>query len=130
MKHLVMALLSHLLKGMLAPYVRLVLKLLQIEAAARLVRVVQMVRMLFLGWLALCLMVVLAMAGLVLAHVGLYLLLPFPANAITLLALGVFYLLLAGLVLAWACSGRTWMKYSKAGSMVESALGHKGPEGK
>ncbi len=130
MKHLVMALLSHLLKGMLAPYVRLVLKLLQIEAAARLVRVVQMARMLFLGWLVLCLMAVLAVAGLVLTHVGLYLLLPWPANAITLLALGVFYLLIATLVLVWACSGRTWMKYSKAGSLVESALGHKGPEGK
>lgn len=126
MKHLLAALLTRLLKGMLAPYVRLVLHLLRIEAAARMVRVVRMARLLFLGWLALCLLAVLVVAGLVLAHVGLYLLLPFPANAITLLALGVFYLLLAGLVLAWAMSERTWLRVSGAGKRVDSALGNRG----
>ena len=112
-------------KWLLGRYRRTALELLRIEAAVWYVRGVNAGRLFLIGGLALALLVELLIVGFVLLHVGLYALLPAPANAITILALGAFYLLVAGLVLRWLCAEKTWMKYSKADRCVAQAIRQK-----
>jgi hypothetical protein len=103
-------------------YRRLSLEWLRLEAALWYVRGVRTARAAFLSVLLLAVCVLLAAAGFVLVHIGLYALLPWPANARTLLILGAFYLLLAGWSLWWVCSEKTWMRYSNARQIMERAL--------
>ncbi len=107
----------------LKSYRRASLDLLRIEAAVWYVRGVGAARQLFIGVLALAFLVALAVVGFVLLHVGLYALLPAPANALVLLVLGAVYLAGALLALRWACAEKTWMKYSKADHYVRQATG-------
>ena len=127
-----MQLLSSLLKrvsqGVLAPYGRVLLDLLQIEAAANMVSSVRTARQLFLGGLVMVILAMLAITGLVLAHFALYTLLPTPTNAIVLLALGILYLLVAALVLLWVSREKTWMELSGAAHKVDQATGKAPPD--
>ncbi len=100
---------------------RISVDLLKIKAVVWYVRGVGVARRLFIGMVGLAFLLALAVSGFLLIHIGIYALLPAPANAIVLLSLGVIYLLTAVLVLRWACSEKTWMKYSKADHYVELA---------
>lgn len=122
MKQLLSVIMPRVLR-LLERYSQVSLDLVRIEAAVWYVRGVGAARQLFIGGLALSFVVALAVGGFVLLHVGLYALLPTPANAISLLSLGAIYLLIAILVLRWACAEKTWMKYSKAANFVERATG-------
>ncbi len=127
-----MQLLSSLLKrvsqGVLAPYGRVLLDLLQIEAAANMVSSVRTARQLFLGGLVMVILAMLAITGLVLAHFALYTLLPTPTNTIVLLALGILYLLVVALVLLWVSREKTWMELSGAAHKVDQATGKAPPD--
>lgn len=127
MKHLPPVFMPRVALWLLKSYNRVALDRLRIEAAVWYVRGVGAARQLFIGGLALSFVVALAGAGFVLLHLGLYALLPAPANAISLLALGAFYLMIAILVVRWACAEKTWMKYSKATHYVERAVGTSPP---
>lgn len=127
MKHLLSVFMPRVALWLLKSYRRMALDRLRIEAAVWYVRGVRTARQLFIGGLALSFVVALAGAGFVLMHLGLYALLPAPANAISLLALGAFYLMVAILILRWACTEKTWMKYSKAAHYVERAVGTSPP---
>ncbi|MGI6495382.1 MAG: hypothetical protein ACOX5G_04720 [Kiritimatiellia bacterium] len=94
----------------------------QLRAASCYLKTVRNVRLAFLGLLALAMMLMLLGGGLVLLHVGLYLLLPAPANVIVLLVFGALYVLVALVALAVACSEKTWMRASGAETFSRKAL--------
>ncbi|MHB9144497.1 MAG: hypothetical protein ACYC5Y_04090 [Symbiobacteriia bacterium] len=121
MKQFLSTLLTRVALRLLKSYRRVSLDLLRIEVAGWYVRGVGAARQLFISGLAMAFLVALAVVGFLLMHLGLYALLPAPANAVALLALGALYLIVAILGLRWACSEKTWMKYSKAAHYVELA---------
>jgi len=125
-KRLLNALFGSGLVWLAGHYRRLSLDLVKIRAAIWYLKGVQAARRAFIGVVALGLCLGLVLAGFVLVHVGLFLLLPHPANAIVLLALGAIYLVGALLALRWACSEKTWLKFSNASRYT--ALATKKPE--
>ena len=127
MKKFISGLLTSVALALLKSYRRVSLDLIRIEAALWYVRGVGVARQIFIGGLGVSVLVALAAVGFLLVHAGLFALLPAPAGAIVLLALGAVYLLVAVLALRHVCSEKTWMKYSKAGQYVEIAAGTKPP---
>ena len=127
-----MQLLSSLLKrvsqGVLAPYGRVLLDLLQIEAAANMVSSVRTAPPALPGRLGH------GHPG----HAGDHgfgtgaFRAVHPAadatNAIVLLALGILYLLVAALVLLWVSREKTWMELSGAAHKVDQATGKAPPD--
>lgn len=93
---------------------------LQIRALRLYLRGVGTARQLFILGLLLACVLGLLLAGFVLAHVGLFLLLPLSLAAKGWLAvgLGAFYFLVAALSLAACCRQRTWLKASGAESFL------------
>jgi hypothetical protein len=86
----------------------------RLRGAILYLRAVQAARGLYLVGLATTLCATLAGAGFVLLHIGLYVLLPAPADALTLMGLGVIYLV-AGISLVVAfIKEQRWMKASGA----------------
>ncbi len=94
----------------------------QLRAAAIYLKGVKGARLAFLGVIALAMLMMLLGGGFALLHIGLYLLLPSPANIITMLALGFVYTLLAIIALAKICSEKTWMQVTGAGKIASRAL--------
>lgn len=107
---------------LLRKYRTLWLDFARIQAAILYVQTVQAARKGFLAGLLLAFCLLLGGCGFVLFHVGLFLLVPWPWNAVTLLALGSLYMLIVLLVLRWLCSEKTWMSFSKADQCVESVV--------
>jgi len=107
---------------LLGRYRRLGLDLARIQAVIYYVQAVKTARKGFLAGLLLAFCLLLAGCGFVLFHVGLFLLVPWPWNAVTLMALGSLYMLIVFLVLRWLCSEKTWMSFSKADQCVESVV--------
>lgn len=94
--------------------------LFRIRGAIWYLRAVRTARGLYLLGLATTLGAVLAGAGFVLLHIGLYALLPAPADAITLMGLGMIYLV-AGIYLVVGLSKeQRWMKASGADVVCET----------
>ena len=86
-------------------------------------RAVRMARGLFLLGLVATLGSVLVGVGFVLLHLGLYLLLPAPANAIVLMGLGAIYVV-AGICIVNRCSAeKRWMKASGANAACAALTG-------
>jgi len=127
LKKFISGLLTSVALALLKSYRRVSLDLVRIEAALWYVRGVGAARQIFIGGLGLSFLVALAVAGFLLLHAGLFALLPAPAGAIILLALGAVYLLAAVLALRFICSEKTWMKYSKAGHVVDVTAGKQPP---
>ena len=95
---------------------------LQLRGAEYYVKTVKGTRKAFIGLLAFFLVLMLLGGGFALLHVGLYLLLPEPANVIVMLALGAVYVIVGLLVLAKACSESLWLDASGANAFTEKAL--------
>ena len=121
MKGLVTGLLANAALWILKGYRKASIEWVRIEAALYYVRGVAGARKAFVGGVLLAGCLLLAGAGFILLHIGLYALLPSPANAVTLLVLGAIYLATALTGLWWACSEKTWMKYTNASRYVALA---------
>lgn len=105
-----------------------VFDLARLRGAIWYLQAVRTARGLFLMCLVGTLGVVLAGAGFVLLHIGLYLLLPAPANAISLMGLGLIYIV-AGICIVGGCSAeKKWMKASGANAACAALTGRR-PEG-
>jgi hypothetical protein len=100
-------------------YRKLSVDMLKLHAVMWYVQGVNVARKFYLSFVFLALYLMLAGGGFILLHVGLYRLLPPPANAITLLALGAIYLVVALLGLCSVCSEERWMKDSNAAKFTE-----------
>jgi len=77
--------------------------------------------------LAAVLGVMLAVAGFLLIHVGLFLYLPWsvPTKALILVVLGLIYLVVPLIFILRICSRRTWLKLSRADELTASLTGQK-----
>ena len=123
MMRIIKSLVGSVAVWLLARYRGLSLDLIRIRATAFYVKGVRAARSAYLGLLALLFAVVLAGAGFVLFHVGLFVLLPKPWNGIVLMALGAIYMLAALLGLRATVSEKTWMRLSQADRLVAEATG-------
>jgi hypothetical protein len=121
MKGLLSLLLRNAAVLLLKNYRRLSLDLLRIRAAVWYVQGVRSARKAFIAVVALALCLIVGGGGFMLFHVGLFLLLPSPWNAVLLMSLGALYVVVTLLILRWLCSERTWMKFSKAGHFAAVA---------
>lgn len=119
MKSFFSDIISGLVLWLLRRYRTLSVELLKLRAVIWYVQGVRTARKLFLSFMSLALCLMLAGGGFILLHVGLYKVLPPPANALTLLILGAIYMIVAMAVLCVACSERTWMKASCAAEFTE-----------
>lgn len=101
--------------------------LVKIRGAIWYLQAVRTARSFYLLGLVTTLGAVLAGAGFVLLHIGLYVLLPAPANAITLMGLGVIYIAAGIFIIVGFSSEKRWMKTSGA-SKTCAALTSRRPE--
>ncbi|MBA4386445.1 MAG: hypothetical protein C0404_00600 [Verrucomicrobia bacterium] len=119
MKSLFSGMLGGAVLWLLRRYKQLSVDLLKLNTVIWYVHGVRMARKVFLSFVFLALYFMLAASGFILLHIGLYKLLPSPANALALLALGATYLVLALLGLGCICSEEAWMKGSNAAKLTE-----------
>ena len=122
----------NLLKGLLAGfavkllenYRQLSVQLLKIETAKACVQGVQLARLSTLALLRLSALLGLIALGVVLCHVGVFLLLPWSltAKAVLALILGVLYALAGGLLLRAAMTEKAWLEKSGATNRVQDAI--------
>ena len=130
-KQLVQGLLAGIAVKLLDNYRRLSIQLLKIEAAKCYLHGVQMARLSAIGLMWMGLIIALICVGVLLVHAGLFILLPWTAEAKAVLGitLGVAYGVIGGVALRAAMDERTWMEKSGAAEMLEEATGqsHKDP---
>ena len=122
----------NLLKGLLAGfavkvlenYRQLSVQLLKIETAKACVQGVQLARLSTLALLRLSALLGLIALGVVLCHVGVFLLLPWSltAKAVLALILGVLYALAGGLLLRISMTEKTWLERSGANGLLLMAV--------
>lgn len=126
MERLISRLLGGLALLVLRNYQKLSLEWVRIRGAIVYVEGVRVARSGFLVilWLGLCL--VLGGSGLVMFHVGLFLLLPHDWRAAALMGMGAIYMIAALLVIRWLSAEKTWMECSQAKRIVEAAT-RRGP---
>ena len=119
-KHLIKGFLVGIAVKLLGNYRRLSVHLLKIEAAKAYLHGVQMARLSALGLMGLGLTVGLICVGVVLFHVGLFILLPWAvaAKAVLGMSLGLAYVVIGCVVLRAAMAEKTWMEKSGAAKMV------------
>jgi len=105
----------------LANYRHLSTRLLKVEAAKSYVHGVRLARLATLGLMGMSLMVGLVFLGLLLVHMGLFVLLPgtLKAKAAFGIVLGMSYLLAGFLVLRAKTDEKLWVKKSGAATMLE-----------
>ncbi len=105
-------------------YRRLSVGLVKIEFATAYVRGVQMARCSAVGFLWMGLVIAFMGVGALLAHVGLFILLPWTmqTKAIIGLLLGLAYVILGGVVLLKAMSERAWLEKSGANCLLNAAV--------
>jgi hypothetical protein len=123
-KYLAKGVVSAIAVNLLTNYRRLSVHLLKIEIAKSYLHGVKAARSSALGLMALGLVIGLICVGLVLFHVGLFVLLPWhlKAKAILGVVLGLAYVAFGALALQWAMRERTWMEKSGAAEMVREAV--------
>jgi hypothetical protein len=109
---------------LLKRYGELSVGLLKIQAATCYVKGVIGARRLFVSAVLLSCLLLLLAVGFVLVHVGFFIWVPWSANtkALVLLALGVVYMTVSSVLILRRCSEKTWMKLSKADSVLAAAL--------
>jgi hypothetical protein len=106
--------LSGVVAWVVGQYRRTWLDLLQIEGAMLYLRGVQVARGVCRCVLAMLMFLFLALIGFILVHVGLFVLLPRPVNAIVLLALGLVYIILGLCGIRRLTSDACWMQITQA----------------
>lgn len=121
-----------LLKGMVSGLAGLVLtdyrkrsvELIRIEAARAAVHGLQAVRQSVGGLIVVALLTALILAGVLLLHAGLFLLLPWclSAKAALALGLGLAYVLAGGLALRAVLNEQTWMQRSGVDRLIARAI--------
>jgi hypothetical protein len=126
MKGLYAALLRHGGGVLFGAYRRLCLDLVRLRLAVWYLRGVKAARSAFSAAVALALCLIVGGSGFVMLHIGLFLLLPAPWNAVFLLAAGAVYTIVVLLILRWVCSEKTWLKFSRADKLVARAAKKKG----
>lgn len=122
-KDLLKGVLSSIAITLLENYRRLSTQLLKIEVAKGYLHGVRMVRLSAIGLLGMGLVIGLICVGVVLFHVGLFILLPWTvgAKAVLGMVLGLIYVGTGVVVLRAAMDERTWMEKSGAAEMVDEA---------
>jgi hypothetical protein len=125
LKNLLKGILSAIALKVLDNYRRLSLQLLKIEAAKCYLRGVQIARLSALGLLGMGLLISLIGVGALLFHAGLFILLPWTAEAKAVLgmALGLVYVVTGGIALRAAMDEKAWMEKSGAADMLKDATG-------
>jgi hypothetical protein len=123
-KSLIKGLLAGVAIKLLDNYRHLSLQLLKIEAAKACLRGVQMARLSALGLLRMGLMIGLICVGVLLCHVGLFILLPLSveAKAVLGLILGITYVIIGAVALHTSMDEKTWLEKSGATEMLEEAI--------
>ena len=129
-KYLLKGVLSGIAVKLLDNYRRLSVQLLKIEAAKSYVNGVRLARLSAIGLMRMLLVIGLIGVGVVLFHVGLFVLLPWTleAKAVLGMILGLAYVVLGVAVLRAATDERMWMKKSGAAEMLEDATGQRKKE--
>ena len=124
-KNLIKGVLSAIAIKLLDNYRHLAIQLLKIEAAKSYVHGVRMARLSAIGLMWMGLVIGLICVGVVLFHVGLFILLPWTVKAKAVLGmfLGVAYVAIGAVALHVAMDERTWMEKSGAAEMLEEASG-------
>lgn len=123
-KSLIKGLLAGVAIKLLDNYRHLSLQLLKIEAAKACLRGVQMARLSALGLLRMGLMIGLICLGVLLCHVGLFILLPWSvtAKAVLGMVLGLAYVITGAVALRASLDEKTWLERSGANEMLEEAI--------
>ncbi len=88
--------------------------LVKIRAAIWYLRAIRTVRQIYLLSMAGTLTLLLVVAGFVLFHIGLFAMLPTPANAIVIMVLGLIYMVAGLCILRFVSSEKQWMQASGA----------------
>ncbi len=124
--------LGKIFKGMLAKWVNQLLEnyrqrslqLLRLEGAKCYLHALQMARVSAIGLMRMGLYIALIGCGGLLLHAGLLILLPWSAEtkAILAMALGLAYVIIAGLALRSLLSQKKWMEKSGAADMLEVVI--------
>ena len=124
---------NYLIKGLLAGiavklldnYRRLSVQRLKIEAAKCYLHGVRLARLSAVGLMRMGLVIGLICLGVLLVHVGLFILLPWTleTKAILCVGLGLAYVLIGTLALGAAMNEKTWMQNSGAAEMLEEVTG-------
>jgi NADH:ubiquinone oxidoreductase subunit 3 (subunit A) len=109
-----------LLRSLIGRYRKDTVELVQIKAAALYIKAVAKARQSFIGGMLAILGLLLLLAGFVLIHLALLILLPWSMEikAIGLLVLGGLYFLVPLIFILAACSERRWMRLSQASKIV------------
>ena len=120
---LIKGLLSGIAIKLLDNYRRLSVQMLKIEAAKSYLHGVRMARLSAIGLMRLGLVIALIGIGVLLLHAGLFILLPWSAEAKAILAmfLGMAYVAIGCVALCAAMDEKTWMEKSGAAEMIEDA---------
>jgi len=123
-KDLIKGLLSGLVIKLLDNYRQLSIQLLRIEAAKCYIRSVQRARWAAIGMMWMGLIIAGIVVGVVLLHIGLFILLPWTveAKAILGLFLGAVYIGSGVFALRAVLDERTWMEKSGARKMLHDAI--------
>ncbi len=121
MNRLLKALLTSAGLWLVARWRHFSLDLIKIKAAMFYLRGVRVARNAFLAFVGLIALMMLAGAGFMLFHVGLFVLLPWPVNAVVLMVLGAVYMLVSVCVIRSFSTEERWMKMFKADRYAELA---------
>lgn len=123
-KNLFNGILSAIAIKLLDNYRQLSVQLLKIEAAKAYLRGVQMARLSTIGLMWMGLVMGLICLGVLLFHVGLFILLPWSveAKAVLGMVLGLIYVAIGVIALRAALDEQTWMKKSGAAEMLDDAI--------
>ena len=126
---------NYLLKGILAAiavkvldnYRHLSVQMLRIEAAKSYLCGIRTARLSAMGIMLLQLVIALICLGVLLFHIGLFLLLPWSmkAKAVLGMVLGLAYVVTGGLVLRKALDEKTWIEKSGAAKMLAEVARHR-----
>ena len=130
LKNLLKGILSAMAIKVLDHYRHLSLRFLKIEAARSYLHGVRLARLSALGLMMMGLLIVFLGVGIVLLHIGLFILLPWTLESKALLAmiLGASYMIIAAILLYTGLNEKTWMRKSGASKMLDDALKRSGEE--
>jgi hypothetical protein len=124
-KCLIKGLLAQLAVKLLDNYRHLSIQLLRIEAAKSYLRGVQLARQSAIVLMRTDLAIALISLGVVLVHIGLFILLPWTVTSKALLGiiLGLAYILIGTVALSITMSEKTWMEKSGADELLKEVTG-------
>ena len=123
-KHLIKGLLAGIVIKLVDNYRRLSLQILKIEAAKSYLYGVQLARLSAIALLRMGLVISFICLGVLLFHLGLFILLPWSvgAKAVFGMILGVTYVIGGYVALHVSMKEKTWMEKSGAAEMLEEAI--------